>query len=64
MSEQLTQAMKTALDQFHGSAKTRSEARVDLRTVNALIERGLLRAVGNKRYNLTPRGVVVRNEID
>ncbi len=57
----LTDPMKRAIMMFHGSAKSASEARADVRSVNALIDKGLLRWSSGpstrKRYVLTPAGV-------
>lgn len=61
----LTTSMKRAIRRFHGLPKMASEARVDLRTVNALVERGLLRSNGRAKpaYSLTPAGVLVYDQM-
>lgn len=59
----LTQKQKQAAIKLHGSPKTPGEARIDRRTINSLVRRGILQSNGRTypQYTLTPEAVAAYN---
>lgn len=65
---ELTKPMMRAIIRFHGSPKSASEAKADKRTVDALVDKGLVEwssgSAHRKVFRLTPAGTELYNEID